>query len=749
MANEVEIVVKATDQSKAGLDAARRSVRDFATDIDKATKAQKSLGEEGTEATESITEATEKAKKSTKGLGDETRKVSSEFDGLHAQALKLNAAFDQAADKFRLSDDDFENALKSAKAFGEGVKNAGDNAVDMGSKIHKSTDDSYWDFKRLWSVVSDSGPGKTFGSIGDSITDGIAGATKTAPTAMMALGPVLVPAALAVGAAAGGALVLGFGGAGAGLGIMAAAQAEDVQKKFSTMSAGVVKDFEKLSMPFEVSLLKIADMAEQSFGTFKPALQKSFADMAPVITDFTGNLLTGFEAFTPALDPITKAFSAVLDDLGPRMPGIIGGIADSMTDLSESIQESPAALGDMVEGLGKVVEAGIDATRMANDLWPAFKNFFTMGTSGIDDMQQKFQDLWGPKGVSMPIPGAIRDRREMLDKLFAGRSMYDAKDAAEALARSYDILADAEANAADRASAMMDIMDIAAGRTPSYEEAYQNLNDDIRELTDMFTTNGTEAENSAMKAKGWGDALLNADGTVNTITENGSKLQDTLVSLQSDFANSAAGVRELEDAGWSHDAAVQKVTEDLGFQRDRIIELGDEMGLSKDQMSRLLETMGLTPEQINTLINIDDYDARAKLRSLVATEYKTIQVQIQTIGGYAGTVNGETIFHDRLASGGFSSSGMSRAASGGQRNGNTLVHEGGGPEIIDLPNGSRVIPAGMTRGMDEAIRSGGGRGGALTLAVLPGALTGLEDMFVTWLKEAVRLRGGDPSVLGS
>jgi hypothetical protein len=86
-----------------------------------------------------------------------------------------------------------------------------------------------------------------------------------------------------------------------------------------------------------------------------------------------------------------------------------------------------------------------------------------------------------------------------------------------------------------------------------------------------------------------------------------------------------------------------------------------------------------------------------------------------------------------MASGGLS--GFSRVLVGEQ-----------GPELVNLPVGSKVTPAGQTRAqLDQP----GGQGGRLVLELRSGG-SRFDDLLVEIMRKAIRARGGDvQAVLGS
>lgn len=170
-----------------------------------------------------------------------------------------------------------------------------------------------------------------------------------------------------------------------------------------------------------------------------------------------------------------------------------------------------------------------------------------------------------------------------------------AQQGAGKLATAYTTLFSPMATVADKANALITILDRLAGRTPSYEESVQSMNDILRSMGDAMASGMDQT-------KGWGDALLNADGTVSTFTENGSNLQNNLVGLQSGFANAGASIQELVEGGMTYNSAAAQVQATLQTQRDRFIDLASKMGLTRDQAVDLANKYGLLPEKVVTQV---------------------------------------------------------------------------------------------------------------------------------------------------
>lgn len=89
--------------------------------------------------------------------------------------------------------------------------------------------------------------------------------------------------------------------------------------------------------------------------------------------------------------------------------------------------------------------------------------------------------------------------------------------------------------------------------------------------------------------------------------------------------------------------------------------------------------------------------------------------------------------------------GLPGAGSGAWAGGNTVLVGEQGPEYVDLPYGSRVIASGQTRGMmAEAARGGGG--GPVVLE-LNSSGAAVDDLLLTILRRAIRVRGGNVQIV--
>ena len=557
------------------------------------------------------------------------------------------------------------------------------------------------------------------------------GAVSTLPKLLNPAGmTALAAGAAALGTLAGGALAGGIvAGAGAGiaaLGVVAAAKSGQVRSAFSNLARDVNNDLAEIATPFQKSLLEIVGQAKFEFGRLKPILRSAFDEAAPAVENFGENLVRAFGRFRPAIKPLTDGFTAVLDDLGPRLPGVIERVAGAFGRLAKSVSDNPQAIGDLVDTVSNFVVVMTEAVRLLNEGYGKVRKFLE-GLAGIEK-----------------IPGHATASKDAINALAA--SAENGTSPARALEDAIKAVGGASDETATKADALRRALDLLQGQTPDYTDALGSAADSIRSLDGAF-------KDADDRAKGFGDGLLTASGAFDVTNENGLMLYKNVRDVEGAFTNMAKAV---QDGQMSREQFIG----DTGRMRDRLNDTWRQAGLTEAQIAALNAQYGLTPEQIMTMVRLlGAADAEQTLNQLARARTATvyIQQQVSTYGGYLGTgLNGQAIFHDRAHGGvvaSFAHGGVvARAAAGGVRRSNVVVNDWGATdhgEAIRLPQGSTVIPAGMTRSMESrwGTDRGAGQAGLIQVSLtLDGKV--LATQLINPMKGVVRNRGGDPGVFG-
>lgn len=252
---------------------------------------------------------------------------------------------------------------------------------------------------------------------------------------------------------------------------------------------------------------------------------------------------------------------------------------DSHYQAASATQLLTTNFSDMKTGAGGTVLALDDTGKAAQQLLDILND----EGGNFDAAVQKNRDLAAASGAAGSAAGQLSTSQKL------------AQQAAKDLATAFQGLADTEADVTTKGKLLQTVLDTLNGRTPSHEEAIQSINDAIRSLGETF---GKGME----KADGWGKALLNADGTVNTATKNGSALQNTLEQLESGFANAGASINDLVKSGVPLEQATKQVSAELTTQRQRFIDAAGAMGITRAQAEQLANKYGLIPTEVTTLI---------------------------------------------------------------------------------------------------------------------------------------------------
>lgn len=585
----------------------------------------------------------------------------------------------------------------------KGVKELNSEIKDLG-RTSKDTEKSFASMSGSLASSSGSAGSKAGSALKDSFGKGISGVGSLLGDVFSKPNPYVYAGAAVLGTLAGGAAAGAFTtalGAGiVGIGVMAAAKTGEVRQEFTKLKQDVGTELRTISEPFQQSLIDIANSARTQFGKIKPVLADAFKDAAPTVTNFGDSVARAFARFGPAIKPLTDAFSAVLDDLGPRLPGLVSRISDAFIRLADSVEESPEALGDLIEVMGTFIGWGIDTIRVLNEGYDAVRGFFE-SIAGVDT-----------------IAGKATAASDGMNKLG------DSTDTAGAAGRRYEEalndLADAEDDTTRKGQALLAMLDIMAGRTPDYTDSLARAADSISSL-------GINFKDADDKAKGFGKTLLDQSGAFDVTNENGRELYNQVRDLETEFANMAAAVSNGQGSR-------EQFIADTNRMRERLNETWRQAGLNAQQIDMLNYKYSLTPSQISTSLYLAGVNtAQGVIDNFIRMNNgRTVQIYTSVLG------SGGLASAGRLATGGISST--AHAATGGARGGDTIINEQG-PENVRLPNGSTVINAGTTRRLEQQMFDGGFGGGPVVIEWVGGPTDALGRAIYQYVQKNMRVRG--------
>ncbi len=290
-----------------------------------------------------------------------------------------------------------------------------------------------------------------------------------------------------------------------------------------------------------------------------------------------------------AAKSLTEAKSA---DTGKSLVEMAKSLGVSLPRLTDAYLGNASAIREVVDGTEKRLLAeqkGVSSSEQAKQLQERGAAF-TEFKKTLTETNSVFGEAVAKNRAFMEASGKVT--QELSNMSPAASS---AQQAVSELDGAFQTLYSPMSKVEDTGNAIITILDRLAGRTPSFEEAIQSNNDILRGMAKEFTAAGAAAD-------GWGEKLLNADGTVNTITPNGSKLQDTLVDLQSGFANAGASINELVKGGLTFEQAGTKVRDELSRQRVDFVNTAEKILGSREAADKLADSYGLLPDKVVTLV---------------------------------------------------------------------------------------------------------------------------------------------------
>lgn len=179
----------------------------------------------------------------------------------------------------------------------------------------------------------------------------------------------------------------------------------------------------------------------------------------------------------------------------------------------------------------------------------------------------------------------------------ANTSMLVSTSSGAKLATAVTTLKEVSADADSRIRALQDALDALAGGSLNVQEAQSKVNGQLIQFGDL-------AGDSTDKTKGWGEALIGADGNINTLLPNGLALFNQLNGLRDSSAGLAQSTYDLSQRqGDDLAVSLDKARASMTRSRDSVIDLAEKMGLSRDKAVELADAFGLSPDKVEIAIS--------------------------------------------------------------------------------------------------------------------------------------------------
>ncbi|MGW4718882.1 tape measure protein [Nocardia sp. NPDC004260] len=218
-------------------------------------------------------------------------------------------------------------------------------------------------------------------------------------------------------------------------------------------------------------------------------------------------------------------------------------------------QERAAKQGEAVRDSFR--EVGMSAEEMAARI------------SGSDgDFNVFVGRLLSTKNGGEAAVAAVRQIRDAF--LQAKQAALDTTPGFFTLSDAVKTLADRSSTASDRLSAMKQALDVLAGRQVSAQDALAKYNEQVRETL--------KVSQEWDKSLGSGKQLVGQNGQVDTLTENGKKLYDTLLGIRDATLGVAQSGGNLDQAFAQNEQQFQQLADAVGLSKDQVVEMAAQLG---------------------------------------------------------------------------------------------------------------------------------------------------------------------------
>lgn len=210
-------------------------------------------------------------------------------------------------------------------------------------------------------------------------------------------------------------------------------------------------------------------------------------------------------------------------------------------------------------------------------------------------------------GLSGEFDTARKKQKDLADAVKgSGSAALDATDPTGRLQTAIKTLGDSASDADTKARALHTALDLLSGGELDVQAAVATMNQAILDLNSSYS-DGVD------KSKGYGKALLQVDGSLNTTSENGQSLWTKLQALNEQTASAAQSTYDFARAnGTAVVPALQQAEARMQTAWKSAVTAGQKFGLTANQAKELAAQMGFIPSSLAITMSTPGLSATQK-----------------------------------------------------------------------------------------------------------------------------------------
>jgi TP901 family phage tail tape measure protein len=308
-----------------------------------------------------------------------------------------------------------------------------------------------------------------------------------------------------------------------------------------------------------------------------------------------------------------------LGNTGKTLTGVMGKMGYTLSDLTDSYLgqgESVDQLADKMEALAKAKA----------------KEALAGGAHDADKATMRQADAYAAAGKALrAMSGDAKEAAKNAKDLdSATKGTGDGVSAYDRLKAAVSALADKTADADSRTRALRDALDLLSGGSVSLQAAQARVNEAI--------TNANEAMAAGIdRADGYGKALIQTNGSLNTTTKNGQQLFNTLNTIADGSASAAVAAYDFaQSQNKTLPQSLKAARAEMEKSRKAVIDMAPAYGLTAEQMGKVADSMGLIPGQVSILLSTEGVDTTLAELLAVQAEFEKVPkaktIKVDTLG---------------------------------------------------------------------------------------------------------------------
>ncbi|QKW31410.1 phage tail tape measure protein (plasmid) [Streptomyces seoulensis] len=289
-----------------------------------------------------------------------------------------------------------------------------------------------------------------------------------------------------------------------------------------------------------------------------------------------------------------------LVDLATKAKVPMSDLVDAYTNQGSSLKELQTRLADVIK---------------THKVW-SLDAESGVGSEGLDLQGQAAQALSdGLSGVSGDFKKALADAKAYNQ---AVNGTGDGVTAYDRLKTAVGELADRTGDADTRTRGLRDALDLLSGGSVSLQAAQARVNEAITQANEAL-------EGGAKRADGYGKALLNANGTINTATKNGQSLFATFNTIADGASSAAVAAYDFaQSQGKGLPESLGAAKKQMKSARDSAVKLAEGYGLSAKEAGKVADSLGLIPGQVAILLSTHGVDSTLADLLAVQAEFQKV-----------------------------------------------------------------------------------------------------------------------------